>query len=86
MFGCRVGSSEPKVERRMRQRRHRLAIPAAAAVRNPQLGVSVVGVDRLSALHVASVPTADELTTPDIWSVRLVMLCESPVTAGNRIS
>jgi len=85
MFGCRVGSSGSKVERRMRQRRHRLAIPAAAAVRNPQLGVSV-GVDRLSALHVASVPTADELTTTDIWSVRLVMLCESPVTAGNRIS
>jgi hypothetical protein len=57
MFGCRVRSSRSKVERRMRQRRHRLAIPAAAAV-----GASC-----------CQVPTADELTTPDIWSDRLVM-------------
>jgi hypothetical protein len=40
MFDCRVGSSGSKVERRMRQRRHRLAVPAATAIRNSEPGVN----------------------------------------------
>ena len=57
LFGSRVGSSGSNVVRRCASGFLRLRFHLR----------------RLSALHVVSVPTADELTTPDIWSDRLVM-------------